>query len=402
MFRQIIFLFTLGLTSVSLLAREAHDVCILDHGSMPDDWQWPGDVARQLGSKRWSTKEQNEVDKAVANGSDEMIAYFKAHPTAVTQMWDDSVEALIQITYASTAQSLDSKLREAARNNLVRLVGHYENEDLEDAYCADVESVLPLAIFAEQLLDADDVQRRRIMDFTNAAFQDCESLKDITGLSFANLPDGSDISLRDVEELFDFHLWSLWLLQAEHVPELTLPSGTTEFATKFWSFVKTLEFESAASSSKDLERGEFLALADLATHIAHIPTNVHRFPLFTEDHPGLYKFLRKNFFKAWTEGDLDLFASFVDSLRQYGCTPDNDIQVRAGTRLLMRHYIENDGRWINTPGHRDEDDEPDHYKLIHRPWTALLGLRHRRLDTLKPGSFGAFVRRKLSLRQRQQ
>lgn len=45
-------------------------------------------------------------------------------------------------------------------------------------------------------------------------------------------------------------------------------------------------------------------------------------------------------------GYLDLLASFVDSLRQYGCTAENDVQVRDGTRYLLKVFHEGKDRWM--------------------------------------------------------
>lgn len=401
MLRLIAIAISLVFASAPLLARDGQNVCVPDHASLPKAWQPPNELKQSFNKQPWSKDEQDKVNAAIEAGVDEMTNYFSAHPDAVTDMRDDSIEALIQVTYASAnGASLDAKIQSAAKKNLVRLLRRYEDEELEDATCGELKTVLPLAIFAHKMLAADDQKRRRILNYTNAAFDDCESIGDVTGLYFDDLPDATKSAEANFEELFDFHLWSLWFLEAEQIEALELPNEATKFAAKFWSYIKAFKFEKAGPSDGEDNLGEFVRLADLATHVAHVPTAVHRFPLFVHDHPNLYAFHRENFYKALRAGDLDLFASFVDSLRQYGCTPANDAQVRDGTRYIMKSYFDHGKKWIKVPTENDDETQVDHYKLVHRPWTALLGLRNRRLDTLKPGSFGAFVRQKLSLQHR--
>jgi hypothetical protein len=75
--------------------------------------------------------------------------------------------------------------------------------------------------------------------------------------------------------------------------------------------------------------------------MAHIPTGVHRFPLYVQDLPSLYRFYRENFYPVLLSGDLDLFASLMDTLRQYGCTEENDAQVRDGSRYMLKVFHDN-------------------------------------------------------------
>jgi hypothetical protein len=136
----------------------------------------------------------------------------------------------------------------------------------------------------------------------------------------------------------------------------------------------------------------FIEIADLATHIAHIPTGVHRFPLYVADSPSLYRFHRANFYPVMQSGEVDLFASFVDTLRQYGCTPDNDVQVRDGTRLLLKVFHENGNRWMTDRAEGIKGDIAD-YSVIHKPWTRTLGIRPRQMEEPRPSTYGGIVRR---------
>jgi hypothetical protein len=92
-------------------------------------------------------------------------------------------------------------------------------------------------------------------------------------------------------------------------------------------------------------------------------------------------------------GELDLVAELVDSLRQYGCTPENDLQVRDGTRYLLDIFHDGGDRWMayREPGETDAD--VDAYDLVHKAWTGVLGVRPRVLEPADPGTYGGVVRR---------
>ena len=119
----------------------------------------------------------------------------------------------------------------------------------------------------------------------------------------------------------------------------------------------------AAPRSEQVRKGakdeRFITLADLATHLSHIPTGLGRFPLYISDMPGLYTFLRKNFYPMMQSGDRDLFALFVDTLRQYGCNPENDAQVRDGTRYLLEDFHKRGDKWMNYHEERKTFSELD-------------------------------------------
>jgi hypothetical protein len=127
--------------------------------------------------------------------------------------------------------------------------------------------------------------------------------------------------------------------------------------------------------------------------MAHIPTGAHRFPLYVQDLPSLYRFYRENFYPVLLSGDLDLFASFMDTLRQYGCTEENDAQVRDGCRYMLKVFHDNNDRWMNYRRGNETHLDIDDYYLIHHPWTAVLGLRARNPLRPMPTNYGGMVRR---------
>ncbi len=384
------------------VAQQAAPLCVGDLAEMPKIWQPSSAQLKTLGTETWQAHEAQQVRRAVEFGIDEIIDFFARKPAAVLNLWDDSIEALIQITYASANDpALDQKIRDAARNNLSALVKSYEDFNLDEVTCEEVQKLLPLTLFAHRLYAQDDKRIGVVTELTNAAYRECHSLDDATGIELKNLLDDHKLDDREfpseakLERLFDAYIWSLWLLEAELVPAIKLPKESHRFVAALWARLRSMPLPGPDAFEGGIKNPRFTTLADLATHIAHIPSAVHRFPLYVDDHPDLYRFHRQNFYKVMAAGDLDLFASFVDSLRQYGCTPTNDRQVRDGTRYLLSVFHNNGKRWMGDAKTGQGDDNQDDYDRVHRPWTAMLGLRDRKIKPPEPGSLGDIIRKRL-------
>jgi hypothetical protein len=195
------------------------------------------------------------------------------------------------------------------------------------------------------------------------------------------------------DDVFDLVIWSIWFTEAELIPGLELPSEAREFPLTVWRFLETYKLIDATAYPDGAWNEEFIDTAYLATHIAYIPTGIQRHPIYIEDSPELYRFLRENFYSVLEMGELDLVAEFVDSFRQYGCTEQNDLQVRDGTRYLLKLFHAGGDQWMTyrEPGETDED--VDDYDAVHKAWTAMLGLRVRVLEPVRENTYGAVVRR---------
>ena len=369
----------LGLSSA--VSVEASDmVCIDDRAQLPDAWKAPAQLAGRLSPAPWSETEGKETAAAFETGIRELIGFFKRKPSAIPTLWDDSIEPLIQSTHASVNRpELDEDIRRAAVANLDLLISNVAQRNGE-ASCEDFETYLPVAIFAKRLLPDDDPRAQQVIERSNAALRECRSLEDAIGFSVREAMETHDLLEADVERLFDLHLWSLWFTEAQLYSDIELPAGAEAFPKQAWSFFRTLAFPDADRFPGKSANEDFVSLADLASHILHIPTGVHRFGLRVDDAPELYRFHRENFYEASEGGDLDVFASFVDTLRQYGCTPENDIQVRDGTRILIKAFRDNGGSWIKQGSKSD-------YDALHFAWTGLLGIRNRQPQTPPPAPY---------------
>merc|ERR1712217_753892 len=102
------------------------------------------------------------------------------------------------------------------------------------------------------------------------------------------------------------------------------------------------------------------------------------------DAPWLFKYLRENFYSAVESGHLDLYAEFLDNFRQYGCTSLDDQQTVDGTLVLLEGFHQAKGRWMD---YRDPDDDAKlgTYDIMHKAWTAYVGLHQRMIETPPPG-----------------
>ena len=377
--------------SAGRLAGSPARLCVLDPTQMPESWRPSEDVKIGLDPTPWSKSEALDAEYAIKTGLDEMINYFQQKPSAIKSIWADSIEALLQVTYSSANEpEFDTKVRDAARDILTTLVTPYLKLSPESAKCSEFERVLPLAIFAHRLYPANDARTGLITKRTNAAYRACGSLKIATDADFDKVLANR---LARPKVLLELYIWALWFTEAELFPAIELPVETREIAPRLWKYFQTYRLAGPDEFKDDNFDEGFIAIADLAPHIAHIVTGTHRFPLYVEDFPRLYHWHRENFYSLLEVGELDLFASIVDTLRQYGCTAENDIQVRDGSRYLLKVFHEGNDRWMAYRQDGETDANIDDYGLIHYPWTSVLGVRVRKLEQPRPGTIGGIVRR---------
>jgi hypothetical protein len=375
------------------LAGTPQQICVLDSAQMPESWQPPTELQKSLSPAPWSKSEAKDARDAVEKGVDEMIAYFRSKPSSLDIPWGDAIESLIQSTYASANKpELDAKVREAARGNLTTLIEMFfeRKPDPKQASCKDFVRLLPLAIFAHTLYPAGDPRTIRVTESTNAAYRTCSSLEAATGFDHQKILANDKAS---PEQLLELYIWALWFIEAELYPDIQLPAEARNYGQNLWNYFKSYRLADADEFDDGPWDDRFVAMADLAPHIAHMPTGTHRFPLYVEDYPDLYRFHRENFYAVMELGELDLFASIVDTLRQYGCTPENDKQVRDGTRYLLKLFHGFGDSWIAYRQEGETDADLDDYDVIHYPWTAVLGVRDRKPAQPKPGTYGGVVRR---------
>jgi len=388
--RNFITILSLVLSS-GCLAESPDPLCVLDPAQMPIGWRPSAELQKSLNPAPWSPNEAKDAKSAIESGLDEMIGYFKQKPSAVQNLWDDSIRALIQVTYSSANKpEFDAKIRDAARNNLTALITPYLNRNPDWAICDEFEHLLPLAILVHRFYSANNTRTVVVTKRTNAAYRACGSLEAAMENDLQEIL--ADKEARP-EDLFELYIWCLLFIEAELYPDIELPAETRKFGPVLWKYFETYRLAGASQFENGARDEKFIKIADLAHHMAHIPSGAHRFPLYMEDKPDLYRFHRENFYLVLQSGDLDLSASFVDTLRQYGCSAENDVQVRDGTRYLLKVFHDHNDRWMDYRRDGESNADLDDYDLIHHPWKAALGLRVRQQEQPNPGTYGGIVRR---------
>jgi hypothetical protein len=358
---------------------------------MPENWRPSGEVQKGLSAAPWSESEAKDAEYAIKTGLDEMIDLYSRRPEAVKALWEDSVGSLIEVTYAgANMPAIEVAARDAARRNLAKLIEPYLRRRSKSASCDEYEKLLPLTIYARNHFPAKDTRTGAMVALTNSAYRACGSLKAAMDYDYQKMLKTKDTPTDDV---FDLVIWSLLFIEAQLVPGLELPAEARDFPPALWRYLENYPLVGASAYRDGAWNEEFIDTAYLATHIAYIPTGNHRHPIYVEDSPRLYRFLRENFYAVLQMGELDLVAEFVDSFRQYGCTEEDDLQVRDGTRYLLKLFHAGGDRWMTYREPDETDDEVDDYDAVHKAWTGILGVRVRVLEPAEEGTYGGVVRR---------
>jgi hypothetical protein len=356
---------------------------------MPESWRPMGKIHQSLGQQKWSDTEAQDAIAAVREGLNELGEYFTTHPDAIPVLKTNAVESLIDPSYAAgNMPELRAQARMQARRVLAVLIQPVLNLDPAAEPCEDLWYLLSLTAYAHTLYPAGSEETGRLINLTNASLHACGSLEAVVGYDYRAMLMRDEIPADDAWELV---LWSIRLTDAQSVPGLDLPGGAQQLTEGIWRFFERHPFRGANAYPDGANNEDFYQTAYLATHLAYIPTGYDRYPIYVRDAPALYQFLRSNFYAVLETGELDLMAEFVDLFRQYGCTERNDLQVRDGSRYLLRLFHAAGGRWM---AHREPYEQRDigNYDLIHKPWTGMSGLRPRIPQSPEPGTYGAVVR----------
>jgi hypothetical protein len=314
----------------------AEPLCVISPDAMPESWRPSAKVHKGLSAEPWSAREAEDAKYALKTGVDEMLEHFAKRPAAVTKLWDNAVEALIDVTYSGGTGSpaLDDAARSGAHRNLGILIAPYLERDPKSARCDEFEKLLPLAVYAHRFYPAQDARTAKIVTLANSAYRRCRSLaRAITDIDYQGMLANKALPTEDV---FNLVIWSIQLNEAQLIPGLDLSQDAREFSPRLWRYLANYRLVGAKAYKDGAWNAKFKATGYLATHIAYIPTGYHRHPIYIEDSVSLYRFHRENFYPLLEMGELDLVAQFVESLRQYGCTEGNDLQVRDGTRCHLR------------------------------------------------------------------
>jgi len=179
------------------------------------------------------------------------------------------------------------------------------------------------------------------------------------------------------------------------LPEVTMPRGTLDYVVSYWRYLSGYPF--ARAGTRGLDDTAFEQNSYIVTHALYLPTGYQRYRLEPGDSPQLLAYLRENFYAAIELGSLDLLAEFVDNFRQLNCTVENDIQVRDGTRFMLGLYEKAGREWTKVREAGEETADLSAYDVMHKSWTAYVGLHGRVPEEPRPGTFGAEARKIMAL-----
>uniref|UniRef100_A0A7S3QCC1 Uncharacterized protein n=1 Tax=Chaetoceros debilis TaxID=122233 RepID=A0A7S3QCC1_9STRA len=395
------------LASPTLISNPS-TMCINDPYLMPRAWRAAPSLDF-LDNKPWSTSERTECDEATNHGLDELIGFFQhATERQIERLGVDAVNSLFDYVVTSeqeTPEFYRKALHEAIR--VIKITTRSYMEEYEDS-CDSNEAftLMKYVGYADDLHKASlpqggDKQLKHIRDKLVKKLQniidECDSnlgflIGDIHWREKLN-----DYSL-DSGEVYEWNLGAIALNQCMTIPDLSMPVDTKEFVAKVWRYFYDydipgfLDYELRGDNRSATD--SWVDMAYLATHVAYIPTGYGRHYQYLTESPHLYHFCRESFYAAMEEGGHDLAAEFVDMLKIYGCTEENDIQVRHGVRYIMSLYKEAGNSFVN---HREEGaSAPSDYDTIHKPWTGIAALwkydRSMSFEPENPGSYGDMFR----------
>jgi hypothetical protein len=361
--------------------------------TMPESWRPSIELAGRLSSANWTAEEAQYSSYAVHKGLNELNDFFERHPEAISEIGADAVEAFINASYAAeNMPSLKRAAREAARLALVELIAPYLDRRDSSITCSDYADLVTYAIYAHTLLEPGDPRHAKLVSLTNSANRACDTIVSILDCDPVKILADPNSSIDDVYELV---VWAVTFIEAQVVPRLELRDDARELPARLWRYLEVYPLVGAAGFTEGPLSDDFIATAYLATHIGYIPTGYGRHPIHVEDSPRLYDFIRSNFYTVLEStsmpGQLDLLSEFVDLLRQYGCTEENDLQVRDGTRYLLELFRGAGESWVAYFGPGESQDE-SFYDSVHKPWTGMAGVRARVMEQPVAGTYGGVVR----------
>ena len=382
--------------SSSGTSAQPEQLCRLDQSTMPSTWRPGGKVQKGLSAAPWTAAEAKIAVGAVETALAELTGFLAKKPGSIEKLKIDAVEPFVDASYsASNMPGIQAAARNEARRVLSQLLLPYLRRNPVAATCSEFGYLLPYTVYAHSLFATQDPRLSAMVNLTNLAYRECGSLQAVIGKDPAEILSGSNAS---VDDLYSLVMWSITFGEAHLVPGIALPAETRSLAPTLWRYLANYQFKGARDFPAGAWDESFQSVAYLATHIAYIPTGYGRYPIRVSDAPHLYRYLRENFYPVLEMGELDLVAEFVDLFRQYGCTEDNDLQVRDGTRHLLNLFQAAGGSWI---AHREpsESSEISDYAAIHKPWTAMAGVRVRVPELPAPGNYGGIVRGWLDARR---
>ena len=374
--------------------------CILHRSQLPPRWRPPPELWF-LPQDPWTEVEQRRANYATRKGVDELVDFYDTMSTErVEEMGLSAANSLMDqcISSRNRPRFHDKACGGAARVLKLVATGNLRRYDGtgRKPKCRKMKRRAKLLAYAHHLSmefpgDSDLRNiRTRLVALFRASADECGGLDDYMPGSRRWEDDLRNLSLSREDVRMYVH-YSNVFNELYTIPEIHPPEELDRFTAALWKFVAEYNFTNGVDVEDGYDDEETAHVGYLVTHIAYMPNGYDRHAQLIEDAPWLYEYIRRNFWKAMQSSDLDLFAEFVDLLRQYGCTEDNDVMVRDGSRFFLQYFKAMNFTWMPD---RNDPDVPDYY-LIHVPWCAIAALRRREVEPVVPGSYGYGFRKAL-------
>ncbi|CAE8717496.1 unnamed protein product, partial [Polarella glacialis] len=392
-------------------------ICFPSYETLPDAWRPSKELEAQLRLLPSPPDGQglDRAAEAAARGAYGELVSLIRRPGNVKKLGHDALDAML--IGASAGGNMPDIQRTSllySRDILIELSGDIlDNASAKHGKCdslfgSDLSILVGYGHYLRLQLPQNsslDATQAALEKLANLAVSDCGRLDRFLNFTpderlnkYPSDPTDSD----QIDVLFGMALQATNIMFMLANPNVKLPANTLDYVAKLWAYFFDYPFPDVASYAEGIMDNAFVQNSYLVTHIPYMLTGFQRFALKVDDAPWLFQYLRLNFYSTIAQSvknhHFDLAAEFVDLFRQYGCTEENDIQLRDGTRYLLSVYREAGSHWLDikqTDGY--EHTDADTYAQSHLPWTAFIALRRRLFEEPTEGSFGAIDRKMVAL-----
>jgi len=389
---------------ISRQERNPAGLCINDPKLMPKNWRAPHDVNFEDDGSPWTEEEQKLSKEAEEKGLDELIEFFDtADEDRIRKLGTDAINSLFDYVIGSgDAPKFHQKALDSAIKVLYISTKMLVGEEVADfaTECSHMYQKFKITGYGNrlQLEQPDDAELKELQDELvenlNESIHACSD--DLNEVLDNDVP--WRVSLRNKNkgesEVYNWAMWAIAITECLVIHELDLPEDSPDFVADVWRYFEDYGLPDYHEDFED-DRGSWVELAYLATHLQFVPTGYGRHYHYVKDAPYLYHFYRDNFFVAFERGGHDLVAEFIDMIGTYGCTVENDIQLRHGVRYMLHLYKEAGHSFVK---HRErwESRILEDYDRIHKPWTGIASVMTEScFEPEVPGSYGHAFRQAL-------
>jgi len=383
-------------------------ICINDPNLMPLSWRAPEDrLPFEDDGSPWTEEEEELAKEAADKGLDELISFFdEVDDDRIRRLGTDAINSIFDYVIGSGNMPVFHQRALNAAIRVLRISSKYFAGPDASGSSRDCESMynkFKLSGYANRLHQEDPENeglkklRDELVTNLNLSIHECDnSLDDIMENDEETWREALQDKERGESDVYSWAMWAIAITECLIIKDLRLPEDAPDFVADVWRYFKNYELPDYERGFED-ERGTWVQLAYLATHLQFVPTGYGRHYCYMKDAPHLYHFYRNNFFVAYRRGGHDLVAEFIDMLATYGCTPKNDIQVRHGVRYVLSMYKEAGHSFVK---HRErwEDRVLNDYSRIHKPWTGIASVMLQGcFEPELPGSYGHAFRQTLKV-----